>query len=108
VRVFSLLVVLGKTEAKNSLKEKPRKKTVVLFFSFSFFTLKNWNQPSQAKELVPVCFSFSSLFWISFREIQKLDDPKSKKLEVPLHELLVLGAIQLLDLLKANKKMTKS
>jgi hypothetical protein len=27
-----------------------------------------------------VCFSFSSLFWISFHEIQKLDDPKSEKL----------------------------
>jgi MFS family permease len=27
-----------------------------------------------------VCFSFSSPFWISFREIQKLDGPKSEKL----------------------------
>jgi hypothetical protein len=27
-------------------------------------------------------------FFISFREIQKLDDPKSEKLETPFHELL--------------------
>jgi hypothetical protein len=28
-----------------------------------------------------ICFSFSSRFWISFREIQKLDGPKSEKLK---------------------------
>jgi hypothetical protein len=35
-------------------------------------------------------FQLFSLFWISFREIQKLDGPKSEQLP------------------KANKKMTKS
>jgi hypothetical protein len=27
-----------------------------------------------------VCFNFSALLWISFREIQKLDGPESEKL----------------------------
>jgi hypothetical protein len=39
--------------------------------------------------------SFSP-FFISFREIQKLDGSKSEKLEAPLYELLAFGAIQLL------------
>jgi hypothetical protein len=58
--------------------------------------------------LWPVCFSFSSLFWISFREIQKLDDSKSEKLMERCFQFLGFGAIQFLDLPKANKKMTKS
>jgi uncharacterized membrane protein len=45
--------------------------------------------------------SFSS-FFICSQEIKKLDAPKSEKLEAPFHELLAFGAIQLLDLLKAN------
>jgi hypothetical protein len=49
-------------------------------------------------------FSVFHHFFISFREIQKLDDPKSEKLEAPFHELLTFGAIQLLDLPKANPK----
>jgi hypothetical protein len=43
-------------------------------------------------------------FFISSREIQKLDDPENEKLKAPLYELLTFGAIQLLNLLKANKK----
>jgi hypothetical protein len=35
-----------------------------------------------------VCFYLFVIFCISFREIQKLDDPKSEKLEAPFHELL--------------------
>jgi hypothetical protein len=41
-------------------------------------------------------------FFICSQEIKKLDAPKSEKLEAPFHELLAFGAIQLLDLLKAN------
>jgi hypothetical protein len=33
-------------------------------------------------------YSFSIIFFISFREIQKLDDPKSEKLKAPFHEFL--------------------
>jgi hypothetical protein len=38
-----------------------------------------WLSPCRWLELGlgGVCFSFSSLLWISFQEIQKLDGPKS-------------------------------
>jgi hypothetical protein len=49
-----------------------------------------------------VCLHLFIIFFISFREIQKLDGPKSEKLEAPFHELLAFGAIELLDLSKAN------
>jgi hypothetical protein len=48
-----------------------------------------------------VCFQLFVIFFISFQEIQKLDDPKSEKLTEPFHELL---SFSLLDLPKANPK----
>jgi hypothetical protein len=56
-----------------------------------------------ACDLVLGCLFISFChFFITFREIQKLDDPKNEKLKAPLHELLAFGIIQLLDFSKAN------
>jgi hypothetical protein len=55
-----------------------------------------------------VCFNFSSFLWISFWEIQKLDDPKNEKLMKRCFQLLVFGGIQFFNLSKANEKITKS
>jgi hypothetical protein len=59
-----------------------------------------------AEDLGGVCFQLFVIFFISFQEIQKLDDIKTE-LEAPFHELLNFSffrAIELLDLLKANPK----
>jgi hypothetical protein len=46
-------------------------------------------------------------FFISFREIQKLDGPKSEMLGENCFQLLAYEAIQFLDLPKANKNDKK-
>jgi hypothetical protein len=54
-----------------------------------------------------VCFSFSSLLWISFWEIQKLYDTENEKLMERCFQFLVFRVIQFFDLLKANKNDKK-
>jgi hypothetical protein len=53
-----------------------------------------------------VCFSFLSPFF-GFREIQKIDGPKSEKLMEMCFQLLTFRTIQFLDLPKANKNDEK-
>jgi hypothetical protein len=52
-------------------------------------------------------FSFSS-FVISFWEIQKLDGPKSEKLEAPFHELLNFSLLGLSSFWISRKLIQKS
>jgi hypothetical protein len=53
------------------------------YFIFVIKSLK-----SRSRELLGgVCFQFFIIF-ISFQEIQKLDDPKSEKLKAPFYEIL--------------------
>jgi hypothetical protein len=44
--------------------------------------------PEATRHLSACLFPAFHHFFISFQEIQKLDDPKSEKLEAPFHELL--------------------
>jgi hypothetical protein len=46
------------------------------------------------KDLGGVCFQLFVIFFISSREIQKLDDTKSEKLEAPFQELLRFSLLE--------------
>jgi hypothetical protein len=87
------LSALSDVVAKKILNAYVLARQLALLLKDSYYTLRG------------VCFSFLTLLWISFREIQK---PEAEKLMERCFQLLVFRTIQFFSLSKANKKILKS